>query len=773
MYPHKQPLLFFIVGIGAGGCFYYFPHLSLSLPLLCLFVNLKKISKASALTSVVAFFVGFAYSLLAVPHSDISRLVGQEVSVKAYPVSVAKTPEDKDDIYIQTIKVASSNLVFLNQKELPIIAKTPLKPNYYYRITGRIPSDAYALNPYGPTENLKINAKSVQILELRQVPYFEAIRWRINEFFVANLSPEVSAFVMSIVTGDRSMLSYELKDAFARTGIIHIISISGSHFGLLLFVSFLLTKACLKILPERLLNRLAVIVTINQISALMCLPLIICYYLIAVSNVPAFRAFVMILISLAGLVLSRDSMRINTILVAGAIVLLITPDAFWDLSFELSFMAVLSIAYVVRFFKPNGSKIRQFVKSSIFISLVATLSTAGLTIYHFYGISLIAALSNLIIVPIVGIVILPLSLLSAFEYLSLGTNLLAMPLSWLCEVTLTGSKMLAEGSLYLNLPAFAAVLLVFYCGGCLYIFITNLNVKQAVLVYSIVTVPIVAFFSYKAVTQDVLHVTILDVGQGSSTVITLPDKRLIVIDTGKSGLQTAHFVKSLGTNRIDALLLTHSDSDHTGGLKTLSRRFKISEIWDNGFINYKNLPPHLTHKSLKRGDVIQGHGYQFVVLHPSVDSYDSLTNNDLSLVLKLIGYNTSFLFTADIESEAIQDVLSGPLASDVLVLPHHGSAKSLNEEFYEAVKPSVVVISVGRANPYGHPHSATLEALKDKIVFRTDVDGAIGFAVDRDGKLSVLTASRFRLTPVIASAFTWKSLTQEWLNVQRLFALWI
>ena len=115
-----------------------------------------------------------------------------------------------------------------------------------------------------------------------------------------------------------------------------------------------------------------------------------------------------------------------------------------------------------------------------------------------------------------------------------------------------------------------------------------------------------------------LSVTFVDVGQGDSAVMELPDKKTIVVDTGRTGRETAAYLKYLGKSDIDALVLTHSHPDHTGGMEYLMKRFTVKEIWDNGRIVYPmDLPVNTFHRKLERGDIIEAAGYRIAVLHPT------------------------------------------------------------------------------------------------------------------------------------------------------------
>jgi competence protein ComEC len=214
-----------------------------------------------------------------------------------------------------------------------------------------------------------------------------------------------------------------------------------------------------------------------------------------------------------------------------------------------------------------------------------------------------------------------------------------------------------------------------------------------------------------------LHVTFLDVGQGDGAVAELPDGRVMVIDTGKNGFQVASFLKYRGCRKIDLLVLSHAHPDHCDGLPLLEKNFRIGEIWDNGYMPYReSVHAGTIRRALNRGDAVRTVSYAISVFHPYKGFYSSLPegqiDNDYSAVLKLEGGKHSFLFTGDISEDAERDIahIGSRLKSTVLKVPDHGSRSSLNKGFLHLVSPEIAVISAGKRNMFRHPHGDTLAA---------------------------------------------------------------
>jgi len=510
---------------------------------------------------------------------------------------------------------------------------------------------------------------------------------------------------------------------------------------------------------------------------------------IAGMEIPVQRSTLMALVFLIALVVGRQKDLYNTLVMAALIILVISPEALFDSSFQLSFMAVLALIYIIPRFRDFsikqldllplwGQSIIRYIYLSAIVCSAVTIGTLPLIIYYSNRVSSITIIANLISVPLLGTLVLTISMffiLSAFFSPVIAGYLIKLA-SFFVQISVNIINKLAAvpWSSFNCITPNIVEIAVFYLFIFLLIqFIDEREKKKTqkefllrrfqVLKYLLVIVVLffaadITYLTFKDKFSSDLKITIIDVGQGNSTFVRFPGGKNMLIDgggfsyssfdTGKSLL--APFLYHERIRNVDTVVLSHPHPDHLLGLIYIMNNFDVRQVWRS------NLPIDLEiypewEKAIKLNNINICmtsnksperifNGVRVKVLWPLNYSPQDMNNlsydevNDSSLVLKITFGNVSFLIPGDISADVEKQLIKSgvDLRSDVLVAPHHGSGYSSSAEFIKAVACRYAIVSAGKANVFHHPHPSTLQRYNDArvTIFRTDRDGAVTLMTD-------------------------------------------
>ena len=600
----------------------------------------------------------------------------------------------------------------------------------------------------------------------------EKMRGHIRNFLERETHPPSSGIFKALVLGERDDIPEEINEHFIVAGIAHLLAISGDHLGIVALLSFSLFLWILKRSEFLLLS-----VSIKKWAAGLTLPFILLYTFIAGGGISVVRATIMVITLLLSILFNRERNLLYTLTLAAFLILLFSPPSLFDVSFQLSFLAVLSILYLVprllRKWKQEEilpsrktalrHRLWAYLKISLLVTAVAILGTAPWVALHFNRFSLVGFLTNLVFVPWVGFVIVPLSLIASllsFFFYPLASLLIQIN-DFVTMILLKAVAFCASfpyASLYVSTPT-AFEIILFYL---LLLSVVFLN-KRKTMTYLFLGVCLVlafdlAYWNSRGWFRKNLSITFLDVGQGDSILLEFPKgKRMLVdggglhedrIDIGKSVI--APFLWKKKIKKIDYLVLTHPDPDHLKGLNFIASRFSIGHFWDNGFQgdseSYIQLHETLLKKKIERSSLNDQtlpqmiHGVQLSILNPPVTKVPLRTRenpmllNNRSLVMKILFKQIAILLAGDIEQEAEYQMMKKGLLlkADLLKIPHHGSASSSTQAFLERVKPSYAILSVSEQNIGRLPHPEVLKRYErlGTNIFRTDRHGAITVVTD-------------------------------------------
>ena len=552
----------------------------------------------------------------------------------------------------------------------------------------------------------------------------DPLRQRIAQALELPGAPARSVAVMqALAVGDRGGLTAEDRALFAATGTSHLMAISGLHVGLVTGLVFLLAQFLWCRLP-RLCARWPAPVA----AAVPAMVAGVGYAALAGFTLPTQRALLMLLVVMSALVLRRNLRPWQGLLLALLVVVAWDPMAPLSAGFWLSFVAVAAILWFSTESRSRGSW--------FWLQLAVSLGTLPVLAWQQMELSLISPLVNLVAIPLFSLLIVPGVLLGLVLEVVSG-----WPGRWMLrEVALIiqgtldllggiagwNPRLSGADPLFWSVLALAAGLLAWRKGGRM------LTVSAAAGLFLVVAV---GFSSATGRPRpNHFELELLDVGQGLSAVVRTAN-HLLVFDTGPrfpSGFNTGGavvlpYLRSLGVNRIDKLLLSHGDLDHVGGARELVRRLRVEQLLSGEPGRLGGLPDA---EPCLAGDQWWWDGVHFAILSPG-RSVRSAGNNS-SCVLRVSTGDRVLLITGDIEAAVERQLLASrrrQLASSVVVASHHGSNSSSIRPFIEATRPRYVLFSAGADNRWGFPRQEVMErwCKGGAVPLTTATEGGIRF----------------------------------------------
>lgn len=571
------------------------------------------------------------------------------------------------------------------------------------------------------------------------------LRERIKAKVSSLLSPDQAGLLVGILLGDRSGIHPGIESDFKRAGVAHILAVSGLHVGMMASITFLF----MRFLKARL--------SFQYLAAAGAVTL----YVFLVGGRPSIlRASIMISLGFLGWFLARGKGLLPAVSTAALALLLYNPFLVYNVAFQLSFAAVLSIILVFPFLSERESRpnsLYGWFSAIFFISLTAQLGVAPILVYHFNELSLVALVANPLVVPLIA-PILALGILGSF--LAFASSFLACPIFRLNGLLL--SLVIKVAGFFSSLPgacvSFGSPSLPMV--GCYYLVLASglffwkrrrvsPNFGSVLVVLLLLLVVPLWWQVARSTPPHDFTATFLNVGQGDAILIQAATGEVILVDGGESTTLLRQKLARRGIGKIDLLVLSHPHADHVGGLVWVVRNLTIGMVLDGGqahtsdfyrqflmTIDRRGIPYRLA----RRGEeFVVGDDFKVIVLHPTEDfiagTKSDLNNN--SVVLKVVYGKFSLLLPGDVEAEAETALLGREedIDSTVLKVPHHGSASGGSAEFLRGVSPRVAVISVGEDNSFGHPASSTLSKLRSigADVYRTDRHGDVTITTDGEG----------------------------------------
>jgi competence protein ComEC len=542
-----------------------------------------------------------------------------------------------------------------------------------------------------------------------------------------------AGILVALAIGDQNAIDAKLWQLFARTGVSHLMSISGLHvtmvaslFAALVHWLWRRSPALMLALPARKAAALA-----GFVAALG-------YCLIAGFAVPAQRTLYMVGVVALALWAGRIGSVSRVLCLALLLVLLLDPWAVLAPGFWLSFGAVAVILFVATGRLASGSE-RAFAPAQGLlqwgrIQWAITLALAPLLLVWFQQVSLVSPLANAVAIPLVSLVVTPLALAGS-----------VLPLDFVLELAHTAMALqmwLLEWCDRLPLAVWqqhapAAWTVALALAGAAWMLLPR-GVPARWLGLPLM-LPIIAV-TPGVPAAGAAWVTVLDVGQGLA-VLVQTERHALLYDAGPAYSAEADsgtrvilpYLRASGVARLDAMVLTHDDNDHAGGAAAVLSGLPVGVLYSSLSSEHPAMAVAPAYRlPCAAGQGWDWDGVRFDMLHPSPASYADaeIKSNDRSCVLKIASVYGTLLLTGDIETRSEQELLArapDALRADVLVVPHHSSRTSSTQEFIAAVQPRWAVLPVGYRNRFGHPQEAVVDRYRASgaQLLRTDNAGAV------------------------------------------------
>ena len=593
--------------------------------------------------------------------------------------------------------------------------------------------------------------------------FIEDIRRDIRRFIERNLSRDSGALLAALVVGDMGGITKETRTAFTAAGVNHVLSISGLHVAMLGLVVFVFIRYGAQFSTFLMLR-----LNLFKVAAFCSFVAVVFYTALAGAMVPTVRSAIMIGVYQLAVLLDREEEVFASLTLAALLIGLVWPGVVADISFQLSFLAVLFIVWGMRKFyhrPPAGkrdelpqerrwltARLRQ-ASMHLAVPLLATLGTGPLIAHYFGHVSLAGFVANPLIVPLVGFIVVPLGLLIGFfAVLAPATGILFVGVAeWLLSVTAWLVQLLTRlpfANLAVPSPNALEIALLYGLLVSLFAFKKNVHRMAALALGVALLVADGSYWWHERYQRKGLRVTHLNVGQGDAAVVELPGSKVMLIDAGGAAIGdfdtgeaiVAPYLRSRKILKVDYLVVTHPRIDHYGGMRAIASEFSPQEFWSGAARGqtgrFDDLEEALEQARIPRVALDDRQPCRTIdqvrlcALYPA-----AAKSQEGSVVLRLEFGKLRYLFAGDVDKRDEMLLLqrADEVRSAVLKVPRHGGPTASTREFIAAVRPAIAVISAGARSRNEAQREEVAERYEQAgaEILRTSHDGAI--VVETDG----------------------------------------
>jgi competence protein ComEC len=593
----------------------------------------------------------------------------------------------------------------------------------------------------------------------------------IEDLMRHNLPPRQAAVLVSMTLGRTHLLGEDQRLQYRRTGLLHLFAVSGLHTMLVGGLMLLLLRA-MGLRPGWRLPLLTI--------------LLLFFAALEGMRPSVIRAAVLLIIMDGRNVLGRPVEPIGALGALATVMAVLSPRLIWQVDFQMTFLCVgtlmMMAPWMIELRKLIGRRlgwgpvawVSTRATQLLCYSAVIQLVLSPVMLDSFGEVSLVAPAANLVVLPLATMVVIPGAFIALILYLAVpvvGETLLQgleFPITAMDAIARHLASIpfssLENGPLPLLL---AAALYLALLGGGWNHERREVHPRRPAWSFApgFLAVTAVLVWAPAQWEEPATDIWFIDVGQGDATLLRFPDGATMLVDAGSemAGPQLVGFLKRRGITHLDAVVASHADGDHIGGMAGVLDSIPAGTLFVGGSIagteGFERLQSVVKDRStpvvtLRRGAQLEvGEGNEAIqVLHPTDDFLlEGDERNDASVVLRIPLGGETLLLAGDAEADAELSMLDSgvDVRSTILKVGHHGADTSSSEQFLQQIAAKTAIISCGRLNRYGHPHPELLKRLQSLAMetWRTDSDGTIHLQVLQDGSV-VWTSSRGAFTAI-------------------------
>lgn len=620
-----------------------------------------------------------------------------------------------------------------------------------FQVKGALPPYGAVISVKGKLTNrhgqLRLSTSRVQVV---REPGFHPTVWlrqRLDRALKEGLPEREAALMAGLLYGSRAELPEEWIEAFRQTGVYHVLAVSGGNVMMILFF-----------LPwlERRVGR--------RSASLIAIPLAVLYWGLTGGEPSVSRATIMIVVTLLGRGLGRDTSPFASLSAAVFLLLWLDSSLLFHIGFQLSIAATLGILLftdtIDRWLRAK-LYLPGWLAAPLAVTLAAQVAAEPLTLHYFGAVSPIAPIANLPVGLLLGGLVPAGAIGSLIAPFFPSVLLLLLP--FLKALVFVVEALAQVPGAFFTVPPMPWLGVLLWYMGLALLYLPSPS--RRVLAAGMAAAMVMRWTTAYAAPPGELRVTFIDVGQGDAVLVQSPEGRAMLVDAGPASLdwnageaRVLPVLRRLGVTRLAYAVVTHGDQDHAGGMAAVLTQVPAEVLLDPTF---PEADPSAGYEQLlgldiKRRRPLPGQMFRLgtatveVLWPPARPIFGTHSDENANSIVVRVRYGrTAVLLTGDIEPEAEEELLKrrAPVQADVLKVAHHGSARSSQSRFLKAVGARIAVVSTG-PNQFGHPDKGVLKRLKaaNANVYRTDLHGTVTVASDGQA-IRVATERRAPASP--------------------------